>query len=1039
MPNAARTGCASFVQRMSPSNLLLLKSALLDGDAAIAAYREWRPTLDLATLTYDQQRLLPLLQRNLTRLGISDPEMNRFRGIRRYFWAQNLKAMTFAKPVFAALDRAGVPFIVLKGAALVACYLEDRSLRPMDDIDILVPEERLADAASILEGMNLLPKDMSRRQLMENIRLRSSLPGWPFVGPQGNLDLHWKALHLDRRPQADEVFWQGRRKACLDGMEINVLDPADQLLHIFAHAAQRSSGAALLLWPADASLIVRSEPNLSYERLVSEAARRRLSAIVAEGLSLFADELYLPVPRDAISRLRAAASRVERHEMSLLAGLHTSNVGHSGQLLLEFQDFRRSDRKAFDQPIIATLAAFLKAWTGAAGIGAALIVAGQAMLGTPAWLRRILGRDCYRVVPDVARLPKIGDEVNLGSAIDETALIAGWSIPEPTGRWTVGYEATVAWSVRGCRDDLTLCVDGYALLYEKAPLQLIELCLNDRKIATWHFRLGEASPLPAKIFVPNELLRENDIANFTFLIRSPRSPAEFGVSIDPRPLGLHLRSLALIPANLAAYDSYVGTNAMWRPKGAGLAAGHTTSPARSKPIQNSVVWLDVGDLMSWGGQVTGIQRVGASIAAEFLRVQLADGQVRFCRWTGIGYIPVQPETVQRFLEGLLGIVAKRSLPDRRLERMTRNARAILRRIYVPLSIAIETPPDAPLEAITTRARRHAKRLELLLLRKTLRADKIFRPNDVLLNIGSSWQQSGYPAAVNAIRDKIDFRYVVLIHDVIPWKLPQFFTEEAVDRFVKWAHETILATDKLLVTSNCSRGDVLTLAKSLEVPDKPIAVIRLGEGRSSISDAAPPLALEQSPAGFVLCVGTVEVRKNHDLLVRTWSRLLQRHDPSCIPTLVWAGREGWMIDGLLSELAEKKFLDGKLIWLGRERGVPDGTLGALYRTCLFTMYPSFYEGWGLPVSESLARGKFCLASNSGPIPEIGGDLIDYFPPDDLAKCLELTERAIFDPAYRAGREQRIKREFRSPSWSECCQSLLAACQEEGTNVQALTRQ
>ena len=166
--------------RISPSNLLLLKAALLDEDAAIAAYRAWRPTLDFETISYGQQRLLPLLQSNLTRFGIEDPLADRFRGIRRYFWVRNLKAMAFAQRVFAALDQIGVPFIVLKGAALIACYLADRSLRPMDDIDILVPEDRLADAIAVLTAMNLHPQEISPRHLMLSSAHRSSLSRMQF-------------------------------------------------------------------------------------------------------------------------------------------------------------------------------------------------------------------------------------------------------------------------------------------------------------------------------------------------------------------------------------------------------------------------------------------------------------------------------------------------------------------------------------------------------------------------------------------------------------------------------------------------------------------------------------------------------------------------------------------------------------------------------------------------------------------------------------------------------------------------------------------
>ena len=216
------------------------------------------------------------------------------------------------------------------------------------------------------------------------------------------------------------------------------------------------------------------------------------------------------------------------------------------EFFLEFQDFRRADEIAFHRPMSRGLTSFLKARTGAATLRAALIITVQAILGRPTWLRRLLGRDAYRAAPDPSRLPKIGDTLTLaGRTIDETPLISGWSNPEPTGRWTVGPEATLAWSVMGCERDLTLSIDGYALLYERAPSQRIELCFNDRKIAAWHFRFGRSSPLPATIRIPRALFAKNDVASLTFLIQSPRSPAEFGVSDDVRPLGLHLRSLAL--------------------------------------------------------------------------------------------------------------------------------------------------------------------------------------------------------------------------------------------------------------------------------------------------------------------------------------------------------------------------------------------------------------------------------------------------------------------------------------------------------------
>jgi glycosyltransferase involved in cell wall biosynthesis len=80
-------------------------------------------------------------------------------------------------------------------------------------------------------------------------------------------------------------------------------------------------------------------------------------------------------------------------------------------------------------------------------------------------------------------------------------------------------------------------------------------------------------------------------------------------------------------------------------------------------------------------------------------------------------------------------------------------------------------------------------------------------------------------------------------------------------------------------------------------------------------------------------------------------------------------------------------------------------------CLLTIFPSLAEGWGLPVAESLAHGKFCVASNRTSIPEVGGDLIDYFDPADEDQVVAKIERVLFEPGYLAAREARLRTEYR----------------------------
>ena len=523
----------SFVQRISPANLLLLKAALLDEDAAIAAYRAWRPTLDFATISLGQQRLLPLLQRNLIRFGIEDPLIDRFREIRRYFLVRNLKAMAFGQRVFATLDQIGVPFIVLKGAALIACYLADRSLRPMEDIDILVPEDRLANAIAVLTAMNLHPQGISPRYLMRS-RFRRFIPGCAFVGPDQNIDLHWKALHLDLRPEADDQFWQAHRQTSLDGTPIRVLDPAHQLIHICAHAAQLGARAAAEQWPADAILVIRGGKDLCARRLMVEADQRGLSAIMAEALAFLAQEFDVSISNLTISRMRASATWTERAEMRVLASPSKVLSNHWRSALL---DCRCISREPINRLITRVLPAYLIEWAQVNRLTPALFIAVQVALGRPGWLRRILGWDRHRIRPDTDRLPKVGDTLEPGGPnFDETPLIAGWWDPEPSGCWTSGPVATVAWCVRGADHDLTLLIAGEAALHEKESVQRIDLFANDRRIASWRFQADTLSALSTRVLVPGGLIRNRDVLMLTFLIHRPISEAQ---------KGLYLRSLTL--------------------------------------------------------------------------------------------------------------------------------------------------------------------------------------------------------------------------------------------------------------------------------------------------------------------------------------------------------------------------------------------------------------------------------------------------------------------------------------------------------------
>jgi glycosyltransferase involved in cell wall biosynthesis len=142
----------------------------------------------------------------------------------------------------------------------------------------------------------------------------------------------------------------------------------------------------------------------------------------------------------------------------------------------------------------------------------------------------------------------------------------------------------------------------------------------------------------------------------------------------------------------------------------------------------------------------------------------------------------------------------------------------------------------------------------------------------------------------------------------------------------------------------------------------------------------------------------------------------------VPTLVFAGRVGWLVSDLMEQLHNSRFLDGKIIHI---ESPTDQELEALYEGCLFTLFPSFYEGWGLPVTESHAFGRPCIISKTTSLPEAGGSLARYIDPDNTTDAYRVIRETIQDQAGLREWRDRVRREFRPIEWSQSARAVLKA--------------
>src|SRR5579884_1882750 len=294
-----------------------------------------------------------------------------------------------------------------------------------------------------------------------------------------------------------------------------------------------------------------------------------------------------------------------------------------------------------------------------------------------------------------------------------------------------------------------------------------------------------------------------------------------------------------------------------------------------------------------------------------------------------------------------------------------------------------------------------------------------RPGETVLSPGLHWDSDAL-AALYRDKRRQGFRVCQVVYDMIPVLMPEFSLEGMAERFSRFILDALWTADAIFGISECTNAALAAYAREVGAPLPPLHRLRLG---CDIADAAPAVAPPIDvlrPGGFVLCVGTIEPRKNHILLYHLWRRLLAEHPDRLLP-LVLVGTRGWNSDDFLRMLA----MDGRLNpdWLAVMHGIDDAALGWLYRHCAFTLYPSLYEGWGLPVAESLGYGKRCIAANAGGIPEAAQGCAELLDPLDFAAWYRAVLRLLEQ------REAAPAPFFRPLGWAaamdEFCAKLTAA--------------
>jgi glycosyltransferase involved in cell wall biosynthesis len=258
------------------------------------------------------------------------------------------------------------------------------------------------------------------------------------------------------------------------------------------------------------------------------------------------------------------------------------------------------------------------------------------------------------------------------------------------------------------------------------------------------------------------------------------------------------------------------------------------------------------------------------------------------------------------------------------------------------------------------------------------------------------------------------RGVVTVHDLSVFKYPETHPVERVNQFEKLFHQTLQVASHLITDSEVTRQEVIS---HFSWPSDRITAVHLGVSplftpRTS-EDLKPVLQrYGLNPGAYTLCVSTIEPRKRIDKLLAVYGRL-----PANILAqypLVLIGGKGWQSDHLhtLIEAAQQA---GWLRYLGY---VDEADLPAMYAGAHLFVYPSIYEGFGLPVAEAMASGVPVITSNRSTLPEVSAGAARLVDPDDLDDFSIAIEAAIVDLVWRKQAKENGLQVSSKYDWDLC---------------------
>lgn len=253
---------------------------------------------------------------------------------------------------------------------------------------------------------------------------------------------------------------------------------------------------------------------------------------------------------------------------------------------------------------------------------------------------------------------------------------------------------------------------------------------------------------------------------------------------------------------------------------------------------------------------------------------------------------------------------------------------------------------------------------------------------------------------------------IFIYDLLPILQPSFHGEIAL-KFKDHINLCLNVSDHLIFINDYTKEQFLNFFPSRNLNPRKIVLGGLGVSQDDLFPDESTVELTDIPERYILYVSAFHPRKNHEVLLEAYEHLIKRNVGDIAPSLVMAG--GAIIEGesilrrINTSPASNKFISLKRC--------SDKKLNDLYSNALFTVYPSFFEGWGMPITESLNMGKIVICSNDSSMDAACQDLCIRASPYESQIWADHIYNLSINPNERLKWEKKIAAKYKNRTWED----------------------